>query len=489
MHNTPLIPTTTHPCLHWQNTVYSAADLHARANQLAHYLAAQGLRTGDVVALIATNHLAHIDLLLAATKTGILFAPLNPRLTPREQNALLSTLQPKLIIAATHVTHYPTLALGHYPDQLGQYPTTYSNRVVPTATTPIQLLHTGGTTGTPKAAIQTYGQLLFNCQATAQHWQLHATDVAIHAMPICHASFNALALPVLHIGAQLVLQTTFSATDYLKAVVDHQATRLFLVPTLYQTLAEHPDFTATNLNQIHWAISGGAPCPTQLIHTFKAKGITLRQGYGLTEAGVNCFYTTTDLAITQPHTVGYAMPGTQAVIRQPAGTPVNDGEIGELTLAGPHLFGGYYRNSNATAAVLKNGWLWTGDLARRDSHGVFEIVGRQKDLYLRGGQNVYPKEIEQHILEHPAVAACAVVGIPDKHWGETGAAAVVLKPNQRLPTTALKDFLRQRLARYKVPTAVHYLTELPLTGAGKVAKMQLIAQFSPTTTRPTKNVA
>lgn len=478
MRPTTLIPPRSQPCLHWQQTWYSTADLHARANQLAQHLLSIGLQTGDVVALIANNHLAHIDLLLAATKTGIIFAPINPRLTLREQQILLAVTQPKLVIATLRCAGYPTLTLEDYPATITNYPDDDTSDFTPASTTPIQLLHTGGTTGAPKAAVQTYGQLLFNCQATAQHWQLQPSDVTVHPMPICHASFNALALPLLHVGGQVILQTSFAATAYLHAATQHRANRLFLVPSLYQALAAHDDFAHADLSHVTWAISGGAPCPATTMQQFKAKGIILRQGYGLTEAGVNCFYTTSAIASAQPQTLGYAMPGTQAVIRNPAGETVAADEVGELTLAGPHLFGGYYQNPTATQAVLKDAWLWTGDLARCDDKGVFEIVGRRKDLYIRGGQNVYPKEIEQHILEHPAIATCAVVGIPHPQWGETGAAAVVLKPNHTLTTTALQDFLRRRVARYKVPTAVHYLPALPMTGAGKIAKMQLQAQLS-----------
>jgi fatty-acyl-CoA synthase len=250
-----------------------------------------------------------------------------------------------------------------------------------------------------------------------------------------------------------------------------------MVPTMFQMLAEHPDFDRADLGRVRWAISGGAPCPLPLRDAFAARGVRFKQGYGLTEAGVNCFAIDLETAARKPWSVGRAILHTEAVVRRPDGAPCAPDEVGELTLAGPHLFGGYFEQPEATEEALRDGWLWTGDLARVDADGDLALVGRRKDLFISGGENVYPAEIAAALDDHRDVAACAVTGVPDARWGEVGLAAVVLRAGAHLDADAVRDFLKERLASYKVPKHVRFLDALPVSGAGKVLVRQLRDDF------------
>ena len=228
---------------------------------------------------------------------------------------------------------------------------------------------------------------------------------------------------------------------------------------------------------MRWAISGGAGCPEPVRAAFAARGVRFKQGYGLTEAGVNCFAAELDDAEARPETVGKPIFYTEACIRDVDGAPVKRGEVGELTLCGPHLFSGYFRRPEATAEVLKGGWLYTGDLAREDEDGFFYLVGRRKEMFISGGENVFPAEVERALYEHPAVSECAVLGVPDTRWGEVGLAAVVL--TEPMSEDVLRTFLKERLTAYKVPKHLVFVDALPKSSAGKILKRDLAAAFTP----------
>jgi fatty-acyl-CoA synthase len=269
----------------------------------------------------------------------------------------------------------------------------------------------------------------------------------------------------------------FDAGGYLSLVESLGASLLFMVPTMFAMLAEHPDFARTRFERVRWAISGGAPCPLPLRDTFADRGVHFKQGYGLTEAGVNCFAIDLARAARKPWAVGRPIWGTEATLRHPDGTPCNPGEVGELTLRGPHLFSGYFEQPAASAEVLRDGWLWTGDLARSDDEGDIALVGRRKELFISGGENVFPAEIAAALDDHPEVLACAVTGVPDERWGEVGLAAVVRRPGSALDEAAVRAHLKARLAGYKVPKHIRFLPSLPTSGAGKVLTRELREAF------------
>jgi fatty-acyl-CoA synthase len=472
------------PAVYWQGRWHSYRELEARARQLAGRLAALEVTKGERVAILAFNHLAHLVLIAATAKLGFIYAPLNYRLSKAEQRQMMHYLRPKvLLFDAAHAEVAASLDAPHKV-ALDRYEKWLEHAPPPPPAPELtpediqMILPTGGTTGLPKGAMLPYRQVIANAAQTVFSWGLREDDRVIQATPCFHAAVNVLTTPLLYLGGSVVLTAQFEPGEYLQLVTALGCTLMFMVPTMFKLLAEHPDFAEADLSGVRWAISGGAPCPAPVREAFAAKGVRFKQGYGLTEAGVNCFAIDLADAEARPESVGKAVLGTEAVVRREDGTPAATGEVGELTLRGLHLFAGYFERPEATAEVLREGWLWTGDLARCDGEGFVTLVGRRKELFISGGENVYPVEIESALYEHPEVAECAVVGVPDERWGEVGLAAVVPAQGSSPSAEALKAFLRERLARYKVPKHVVFVAELPKSGAGKVLRREL-AQLAP----------
>ncbi|HUP91609.1 MAG TPA: long-chain fatty acid--CoA ligase [Solimonas sp.] len=471
------------PAVQFRGRWYSYAELDQRASRLAARLRALSIAKGDRVSIMAANHLAHFDLVHAAPRLGYIYAPFNFRLSAAEQKGLGEYIAPKLMLhdakneSMARATGAPLQPLDAYEEWLAA-----AEPAAPT--TPCvgpedvaMILFTGGSTGLPKGAMLAHRQLFFNAVNTAFSWGVTGEDCVIQATPAFHAAFNVFGTPLMHVGGRVVMLENFEPGEYLRIVARERATVLFMVPTMFQMLAEHPDFRSADLSSVRWAICGGAPCPETVQARFAMRGIRFRQGFGMTEAGVNCFTVELDDAERRPGTVGKPMLHAEAVIRDAEGQPVARGEVGELTLRGPHLFLGYYQRPEETAKCLHDGWLWTGDLARQDAEGFFYIVGRSKEMYISGGENVYPVEVESAIYEQPEVAECAVVGVPHERWGETGLAALALKPGCTLSAEELRGRLKQRLAGYKVPGHVLFLDALPKSGAGKILKPEIRKLF------------
>ncbi len=470
--------TPARPALYWRGRWFSYGELNVRARRLAGRLAERGVTKGDRVSILALNHIAHIDLILAAPKLGFIYTPFNYRLAAAEQTELARYVEPGLLLhdaqyaASAEAAAAPLQPLADYENWLAAAPAAPALPLL-CAADPMMMLFTGGSTGRPKAALLPYRQVFSNAVNTAWSWNVGGDDCVIQATPAFHAAINVLATPLFHVGGRVALMEHFEAGEYLRLLGECGATLMFMVPSMYQMLAEHPDFASADFSRLRWAIAGGAPCPVPLRQRYAAHGIRFRLGYGLTEAGVNCFSISETEAARHPDSVGRPMLYAEAKIRRPDGTPVQADEVGELTLAGPHLALGYFRRERETAASFRDGWLWTGDLARHDGDGLFYICGRRKEMYISGGENVYPAEIEGLLYTHPAVAECAVLGVPDAHWGETGLAALALKAGERLSASELQAWLRPRLAGYKRPRHVLFLETLPKSGAGKVLKPEI----------------
>jgi fatty-acyl-CoA synthase len=476
--------TPERPALHWRGRWYTYAELDGRARTLAARLHAEGVRRGDRVSILAQNHLAHVDLMLAAPKLGFVHAPFNHRLSAPEQQGIAALIEPALLLHdranldKAEATGCRRLPLERYADWLSKpAPPAPAPSPALTGDDIHMILLTGGSTGLPKGAELPYRQVLGNAEATAGAWGLTADDCAIQATPAFHAALNVLTTPLWLTGGRVVWSEVFDPADYLERAVECGATVLFMVPAMFQMLAAHEAFATADLSAVRFAIAGGAPCPPTVRDAFAARGVRFKQGYGMTECGVNCFTFDLDEAQRHPDSVGRPIPGLQAVIRRPDGREAPVDEVGELTLAGPFVFAGYFRRPDETREALRDGWLWTGDLARRDRDGRFFICGRRKEMYISGGENVYPAEVEAVLSQCRGVAECAVVGIPHPRWGEAGLAAVVARAGARPTADNLRLELKARLAGYKVPCEFMFLPELPRTGAGKVAKPQIRALY------------
>ena len=470
------------PAVYFRGRWTTYGEMNLRAERLAARLAERGIGKGDRVSIVAHNHIAHFDLILAAPKVGFIYTPFNYRLTGNEQRELADYVKPSLMLhddanlKLAEATKVPLRSLSDHEDWLASAPALA--RVEPVGENDLHmLLFTGGSTGLPKAAMIPYRQTFANAANTALAWSLDSTHCVIQATPCFHAAVNAFSTPLLWLGGRIAIMETFDPLQYVAMTEQLGVTQWFLVPTMYQMLAEHPRFAAANLASVQWAISGGAPCPARIAQVFRTRGIRFRQGYGMTEVGVNCFAISLDEGERNPDAVGHPMPGLEAAIRDAAGKPVAQGETGELTIRGAAVCNGYYERPEETAQSFRDGWLWTGDLATCDGSGLHRIVGRRKEMFISGGENVFPVEVETVLYTLDEVAECAVLGVPHPRWGEVGLAAICLRAGAKPDEAALAAQLREKLAGYKVPRVFTFVDALPKTGAGKIDKPALRARY------------
>jgi fatty-acyl-CoA synthase len=341
------------------------------------------------------------------------------------------------------------------------------------------ILYTSGTTGRPKGALIPHRQVLWNCINTTISWGLTKEDVSPVFTPLFHAGgLFAFMTPLLYLGGRIVLSRSFDVEESLGTIVEEGCTVILGVPTLFQLWMESPAYAEADFGHVHFFISGGAPCPPSLMDAWRqAKGVVFRQGYGLTEVGTNCFSMTDEESILKAGSVGKPIFHSQMRLVDENGVDVPTGETGELTIQGPHVCSGYWRNPGATAASLRDGWFHTGDMARMDGDGFYYIAGRFKDMIISGGENVYAAEVEAVFLEHPAVNEAALIGMPHDKWGEVGLMIVVLDKDKMTTEEELRDFCRERLASYKVPKKVQFTDGLPYSPYGKVIKAELKKRF------------
>jgi len=342
------------------------------------------------------------------------------------------------------------------------------------------LLYTSGTTGQPKGVMIPHRQVAWNAYNTVLSWQLRQSDRVQVYTPMYHAGgLTVFLTPLFAIGGSIVLHDGFDPIEVLQACRDYQCTILFGVPTIFKMFLDSPEFAALKGGHLRWCASGGAPLPLQLLHVYQERGLIFRQGYGLTEVGVNCFAMSDEDTGRKPGSIGKPMMFTEAKLlglqdNDPEGNPVATHEVGELCLRGPHVCRGYWNNPAATAKVLdQDGWFHTGDLARCDEDGFFYIAGRSKDMIISGGVNIYPAEIEKELLEHPAIAEVSVLGMTDEKWGEVPVALIALKSGVTTNELELIEFLRPRINKIKLPRHIIFIEALPRNAYGKVLKLEL----------------
>ncbi|HEU4405159.1 MAG TPA: AMP-binding protein [Polyangiaceae bacterium] len=472
---------------------FTYADLEARAQRLAAWLRAEaGVGPGDRVGLLAHNGVEYLDALFACGKLGAVFVPYNWRLHARETAALAARTAPKALLfddacapLAAELAAGPGRRLVHleagalpgsvpYADVLSGPPP-----AGPVTHEPVDaervfcLLFTGGTTGLPKAARVSYRMAAWNALNTLVH-ELRPGDVTVTHTPMFHTGgLFVYTLPLLTSGGRVVIMRRWDPGQMLRLLGEEKVSLFFCVPSQALDLAQHPDFARADLASVRFVTTGGAPMPVPLLRAWQAAHpVPFKQGFGMTECGPGIFSMGPEHAVEKAGSVGRPNYFVDARLVDAEGRPVPPGQEGELCLRGPSLCSGYFGVDEPFTDA--GGWFRTGDLMRADEDGFYYVVGRQKDMFISGGENVYPVEIEQALAEHPAVAACAVVGVPHERWGEVGHAFVVARPGADAPAAGeLFAFLKGRLASYKVPKSFSALPELPLTAAGKVDKNEL----------------
>ena len=470
---------------------FTYAELDRRIARLAGVLAGRGIGRGDRVALLAPNCAEYFELQFACGRLGAIMLPLNWRLAVPELRYILGDSTPSLLI---HDSSFAKAA-GQLADRRleidherpdGDYE--LALRDAPAPPPPAALTHddiamvmyTSGTTGHPKGAIITHGMTFWNCVNLGIPALITPETVQLVVLPLFHTGgLNCYANPVLHAGGTLLIMRTFDPGAALDCISDPALgiTHFFAVPAPYQFMMQHPKFQGADLSRLRVAGVGGAPCALAILETWQARGVPLVQGWGMTETSPAGTMLDAADATRKVGSAGKALMHTAIRIVDDQGNDVPPGGIGELLIKGPNITPGYWNNPEATARSFTDGWLHTGDAARQDPEGFVYIVDRWKDMYISGGENVYPAEVENVLFEVPGVADAAIIGVPNERWGEVGLAVVVRKPGAPLEEAEIIRHCLAKLAKFKVPQSVAFVDALPRNATGKVLKRDLRLQF------------
>ena len=480
--------------------------MNERANRLANWLqGTAGVSRGDRVAILARDGVEHLDCFFACGKLGAIHTAFNWRLHWREHLGIIRNTQPKVLIysddfmdsvaqieTALRDTSYP---IDHYLHVEGEgldgshhFETAIERSPAePVATESLDkediacLLFTGGTTGLPKGAMISHRMICWNVLNTVIH-DLHHDDIYLNIYPLFHAGglFAYLSSQIVF-GNTTVLTRQFEPEQVLSLIEREGVTVFAGVPTMYQMMTQAGNWQTANLSSLRFCTSGGAPLPVPLVEKYtQEKGIRFKQGFGMTEFGPGLFALPPEDAIRKAGSIGRPNYFVDVRVVDDDNRPLGPNQEGELVLKGPSRCSGYYGDPEASAEVIdEEGWFHTGDMVRYDDEWYFYVVDRKKDMFISGGENIYPLEIENVLYKHPAVHMCAVIGVPDEQWGEVGLAFVVLKPGETASTDELISFMKDNLARFKVPKSVVFSESLPLSGMGKILKRELRESYLP----------
>jgi fatty-acyl-CoA synthase len=455
----------------------SYRELEARVRGVASALAELGVAPGDRVALALPSEPLYLELYFAAALVGAIAIPLNTRLTAAELGFQLDDAEPRVAIRAAD-SELPerrgTLALT--PEELrGHVAASSGSRAsaleAPGGEAPQVIMYTSGTTGQPKGAVLPHRKTYWNTRNAERYFELDSSSVVVCPIPLFHSfGLKILSVPALYCGATVVLVERFDPIGLQDCVARHHATLLGAVPVMYARMLD-AGLTPEKLSSLRFAFSAGAALATETIERYFAAGICLKQGYGQTETSILCCLDAAD-SRRKAGSVGRPVPFGEVRIADADGRVCAPGARGEVQVRGPIVMLGYWRRGEETAASRVDGWHRTGDLGVIDSEGFVTLVGRLKELYISGGENVYPAEVERVLGQHGNVSEVAVVGVPDPRWGEAGRAYVV-PVREPFDSAELLAWASERLARYKLPREVVIVAELPRTASGKVQKHAL----------------
>lgn len=467
-------------------------ELAERIDRLANALAGAGIGRGDRVAYLGNNHPAFLETLFACGSLGAIFVPVNTRLAPREvafalqdsgTSLLVNARQLEaLAVAATEIAPVAArLVVEENPETAGSYEAAIRSASAEHRDEPVALedtaiiLYTSGTTGNPKGAILTHGNMTWNSLNVLVDYDVTSTQVALMIAPMFHvASLGMGALPTLLKGGTLVLQDRFEPSAVLAAIERHGVTALSGVPTTYQMLAEHPAWEATDLSSICMLTCGGSAVPMRVLEAYEARGLSFSGGYGMTETAPGATSLQPEYSREKAGSAGLAHFFTGIRVVDALGEDLPAHEVGEILIEGPNVIPGYWNREDATASSFQDGmWFKSGDMGYLDDQGFLFIADRLKDMIISGGENVYPAQVEQAIMELPAVASVAVIGVPDEKWGEAVHAVIVPVEGQHVTREDIAAHLDGKLARYKIPRTIEVVADLPRTASGKIRKTDL----------------
>ena len=488
------------PAVFFEGRQISYLQLHQKANQTSCWLQSLGIEKGDRVAVMLENCPEFIDLYLASSRLGAIFVPVNFRLAPPELDYTLRNCGPRLFVfGSSYAETVMSLNLNHRrplmelacvgahtfsPDILEYYSGLeefYGRRPFLTKSLgpadpeePQVIMYTSGTTGQPKGAVLSHRKTFFNCLNADIFFKLHFDDIMLVVLPLFHSGGLFIqASPTLYKGATMIIHPNFEPHRVYEDIIRFKATKFLGVPTIYKSLLQKDLEAKRDISSLKVCAIGGEKTTPELLRECMKAGFPLRQIMGQTETSI-LLWASEEESIRKPGTVGRPVFHAEVDVVDSQGRPAKAGEVGEIVVRGSIMMKEYWKDPVQTEETIKNGWLHTGDLARRDEESYFYLVDRAKDMYISGGENVYPAEVEKVLREHPGIEEIAVIGVADERWGEVGRAFVILKPGTSLGPEEVIAFCTGRLARYKWPKIVTFCEHFPRTSLGKVRKGELI---------------
>lgn len=465
-------------------------ELNQQVNQFAAGLSAQGISKGDGVALLLGNSPEFLIAYYGILRLGAFAVPINPLFTKEEISYILENSQAKAVIAHESVEakilevkkQLVNLNLVIYTESKNQewtweYLMKSGTNLIASPFIDQEdlavILYTSGTTGKPKGAMLTHRNLASNADSISNLLELDENDRVIAVLPIFHVFCMTVCLNApIACGATVLIQPRFSPTDVVSTIQERNATVFAGVPTMYNFINQLPEATSEHFQSIRICISGGASIPVELLHKFESKfNVPILEGYGLSETAPLVAINPLN-GVRKPGSIGINIPAVQSRVVDKFGEELPRGEVGELVVQGPNVMKGYLGMQEATSAAFIDGWFYTGDLATMDDEGYIYIVDRKKDMIIVGGYNVYPREVEEVLYQHPSVLEAAVVGLPNKEYGESVKAYVVVKDEQ-VTENDIIQFCKDKLVKYKLPKYVEFFKELPKNSTGKILRREL----------------
>jgi long-chain acyl-CoA synthetase len=473
--------------------VYTYAEFDAAAARAALMLAARGVKKGDAVSLLMPNSAEYVVAYFACFKLGALAGPVNSLLKSEEISYVVNDSEARALVV--HSDFLPKIesirgelrGLGHVIvfDDEAQATAEFAGQALPEV--PIEsddeaiIIYTSGTTGKPKGCLLTHGNLVANARQIADWLDFTERDRLLTVMPLFHMNaVSVTTMTPLYAGGATVVSPRFSASRFWQIISDYEVTSFGSVATMLQMLlSTYPEGVPAGLktDQLRFAMCGSAPVPAEVLRKFEETfDCLVIEGYGLSESTCRSTFNPPDER-RRPGSCGMAIGNEMRVVDE-EDRDVAPGELGEIVLRGPNILKGYYKNPEATERAFRGGWFHTGDVGYRDPEGFFYIVDRKSDMIIRGGENIYPREIDEVLYRHPAVASAAVIGVPDPLYGEEVAAFVVLKEGAQASAEEVVNFCREHLADYKCPKSVRFVADIPKGPTGKLLKRELARLFA-----------
>lgn len=472
------------PATIFEKSTMTYGELYSNAKKIASYLQKKGYQKGDIIAQFMLNSDLFMPVYFGVQLAGLTIMPVNTKLAPPEVDYIFKHSEAKVLFVDEKIEDTVNQTTHHFNEKITTKKIRELLQKDNSDFTPVPfdgedvavVMYTSGTTGKPKGVMLTHNNLIETAEIWSDSMKLNEKDRTYICTPLFHcAGSHVFALPTFFKGGALVVEEAFSPDRTLKNIVQTESTIFFGVPAMYTIILNRPEIKDYDFNNLRLFCYGAAPMPYELVKKLKDTfpKVKVQNLYGQTENTPASSSLTDEYALQKIGSVGKPLKNTEIKIVDPLGEEVPVGEVGEIIVKGPQVMKGYLRNPEETANTVRNGWLYSGDLGKFDDEGFLYIVDRKKDMIIRGGENIYPIEVEEVLYQIPEILEAAVVGVPHEVYGEVPKAYVVFKENQHLTDQQIIDYCLKNLAKYKVPVEVEVLDQLPRNASGKVLKHTL----------------